>query len=232
MGTALLFLLPSLLIPLIVLVIAGMAIRAWRRAATGEGGFRAPGKGTVTGVVIAVLLGISLFWGVVAAAVIGAVAPKTVLFAAEMACAGTVTHESVGYSYKPGQQGVAQLFTCTIDGERRNIILPTFLYAGLTFSAGVFVVLLLLAAFLGPRLRTLLSALRGRVTERTGPAFAGAGSTVDAWAAPHFATEAAQQPAAEHGIGERLRELEELYRSGAVTRAEYEAARAKLLSEL
>src|SRR5690606_33497036 len=84
----------------------------------------------------------SLFLGFVGAAVLGAVAPGTVGFAAELACAGTVDHTTERYSYKPGQSGTSQEWTCTsATGESTRIVGPTYVYAALVFSAGSVAVL-------------------------------------------------------------------------------------------
>lgn len=91
---------------------------------------------------IAWAVGISLFLGFVGAAVLTALAPRTVAFAAELACDGTMNHSSTAYQYKPGQRGTLQEWTCTAaSGETTRIVGPTYLYASLTFSAGSFVLL-------------------------------------------------------------------------------------------
>lgn len=106
--------------------------------------------------VIASVLGISLFCGFVGAAVLGAVAPGTIGFAAELACAGTVDHSTYSYSYKPGQRGTSQVWTCTAaTGETTPIVGRTYVYAALTFSAGSAVVLGLLGAVAWGFLRRL-----------------------------------------------------------------------------
>lgn len=99
----------------------------------------------------AVFVVVSLFSGFVGAAILGAVAPGTVGFAAELACDGTVDHYFYGYSYKPGQSGTSQEWTCTsASGEKERIVGMTFVYAGLVFSAGAAVALgvLVIAAWL------------------------------------------------------------------------------------
>lgn len=252
MGTALLFFLPQLVSLVVFLLVGVVLYRVWRRSVRGEPLFRAPRRGAVWGVVVVALLGVSLFTGFVGAAVIGALAPRSVMFAADMACPGVVSHDSVGYSYKPGQRGVAQVFTCTVAGEERDIILATFGYAGLTFSAAAFAVLLLLAVTVGPRLPGLLRFALGRLSARSADVAgaaamasvvtdamkeAAAGLAAGAGAAPpRAAATASATPtgggSAGRGLGERLRELEELYRAGSITRAEYETARARLLAEL
>jgi len=92
------------------------------------------------------ILSISLFLGFVGGAVLAAVAPNTVGFAAELACAGVVEHTSQAYSYKPGQSGITQEWTCTsAGGETKRIVGPTYVYAAIVFSAGVAAVLGVLA---------------------------------------------------------------------------------------
>lgn len=116
------------------------------------------------------LVGVALFCGFVGAAVVGAVFPRSVAFANAMACqGGTAQHDSYGYSYKPGQYGVNQVFSCVMpDGEVKTVTLRTFLYAGLVFSGGAFVVLGLLAATLLPALGRTLGGMWSR---RTGQRF-------------------------------------------------------------
>ncbi len=97
---------------------------------------------------------LSLFFGFVGAAVLGAVAPGTVAFAADMACDGTVDHSTYSYSYRPGQRGTSQVWTCTsASGEETQIVGKTYVYASLVFSAGSAVVLGLLATGAGAFMR-------------------------------------------------------------------------------
>ena len=128
----------SILFPLIVGVMLLIVLR--RRLLGAAGVPRAEGQRTRTSamaIVLAWLTGLGLFLGFVGAAVIGATAPKTIAFAAEMACDGTVDHETLAYSYKPGQRGTSQEWTCTTaSGESTRIVGITYLYAALVFSAG------------------------------------------------------------------------------------------------
>ncbi|MCO5174289.1 MAG: hypothetical protein M9914_08855 [Trueperaceae bacterium] len=127
--------------------------------------------------ILLVLVGVALFIGYVGAAVIGAVAPGTVAFANDMACGGgTALHHSYGYSYKPGQTGVSQVFSCQLpDGTIEDVTLQTFLYAGLVFSGGAFVVLALLALTVLPALgRALRRRIGGRLDDFMAPTGVGA----------------------------------------------------------
>jgi hypothetical protein len=105
-------------------------------------------SGTYVALVATVLvLGASLFLGFVGAAVLAGVAPTTVGFAADLACAGVVEHTSQAYSYKPGQSGISQEWTCTsAGGETQRIVGLTYVYAAAIFSAGIAAVLGVLAA--------------------------------------------------------------------------------------
>ena len=96
----------------------------------------------VTIVVAAWILGTGLFLGFVGAAVIGATAPRTIAFAAEIACDGNVDHETLSYRYLTGESGTSQEWTCvSASGESERIVGITYLYAALVFSAGSVVLL-------------------------------------------------------------------------------------------
>ncbi len=223
------------------------------------------------------LIGVALFCGFVGAAVVGAVFPRSVAFANAMACkGGAAQHDSYNYSYKPGQQGVSQVFSCVMpDGEVKTVTLQTFLYAGLVFSGGAFVVLALLAATVLPALgRGLGNAWRRRTGATSGVGFAGidlqeildrsrqakersAGTTtvfvngeqvdldpeakanlfrtvagVAAAATDPNNGAAADPKAGGRTVAERLEEVEGLYRAGRLSRSEYDALRARILSDL
>lgn len=122
---------------------------------------RVPARRIVATALLVALLGLSLFAGFVGAAIIGAVAPSTVAFANGMACrGGTPSHASYDYSYKPGQRGTAQVFSCQQpDGSVRDATGATFVYAGATFSAGALVLLTLLVLVGWPILRRMLKRL-------------------------------------------------------------------------
>lgn len=234
------------------------------------------------------LIGVALFCGFVGAAVVGAVFPRSVAFANAMACkGGTAQHDSYNYSYKPGQQGVSQVFSCVMpDGEIKTVTLRTFLYAGLVFSGGAFVVLALLAATVLPALgRGLGNGWRRRTGQRfdefmetagvsTAGGFAGIdlqetlersrqakgrsastttvfvnGKQVDldpeakadlfrsvagvaaAATDPHNGA-TADPKAGGRTVAERLEEVEKLYREGHLSRAEYDAVRARILADI
>lgn len=234
--------------------------------------------------ILLVLVGVALFIGYVGAAIVGAVAPGTVAFANGMACQdGTALHDSYGYSYKPGQSGVSQVFSCQLpDGTVENVTLQTFLYAGLVFSGGAFVVLALLALTVLPALgRALRRRIGGRLDDFMAPAGVGAtsafggldvqgiydmararkaqssssttvfvnGKQVDLdpeAQADLYRTVASVTAAAGDGneratadpkadgrtVAERLDEVERLYRDGRLTRAEYDAVRTRILTDL
>ncbi len=281
MTSVLLILLPFLIGPVITIVVIVLVLRAKGRLARGEPTFSKPSKRTLFGFGFLSALGFSLFTGFVSAAVLGAVVPQTVGFAAEMACPGQVSHDSYNYSYKPGQHGTAQQFTCLVPGQApQEITGKTFVYAGLSFSAGALVLIALLWSFVGRFVRGFLG---GRFTSQQaatlfGPDVPGSGgvaaeliesvlgklrsnapgeaattvyvngkqvnlasgethdlnrSIAAALGAAGGAEGAVGEPEpAERTVGERLRKLEELYRSGLVHREEYDAARERILKEI
>jgi len=161
----LLTLLPVLIGPIITVLVVIYVLRVVARTKRGEPMFKAPTKSAFRGVAFTVALGVSLFLGFVGAAVAGALLPRTVIFAADMACPGGVRHDSFNYSYKPGQRGTAQVFTCELPGQApRDITGVTFVYAGLSFSAAALVLLLIFWS--------LVSPLLGRLFKRDSDAWA------------------------------------------------------------
>ncbi len=278
MGIAL-TLLPLLIGPIITITVIVFVLSAKRRVARGEPVLHAPTKQTVRIWAVLAALGFSLFVGFVGAAVIGAVFPKSVMFAADMACAGTVSHDSFDYSYKPGQHGTSQEFECLVPGqEPQRIVGKTFLFAGLTFSGGAFVVMLIALAMLGNLVHRFFGGRfsGGSDTQNpSGPTTGGnLGSVIDGFLAnartrgqsdgsttvlvngkqvnlapseagalyrsisATVAAAGGAQPQGgqpvndERSIAERLQEVEELYRSGAINRDEYEVARERVLGEI
>lgn len=170
MGSLLLTLLPFLIGPVITLVVFIFVFRVSARVMRGEPAIRAPRRRTIMGFVLAGVVVASLFFGFVGAAIIGALAPRSVMFAADMACPGGVQHNSYDYSYKPGQRGTSQEFRCDLPGQASTDITgTTFVYAGLSFSAAALIVLLVLWALLWPRVTAFFNRLR------TGGAFAASG---------------------------------------------------------
>lgn len=67
-----------------------------------------------------------------------------------LVCDGEVERTTSPFSYKPGQAGISRTTTCVNEstGERREITLTLAFVAGLIYSAGVFVVLSVLALYL------------------------------------------------------------------------------------
>lgn len=243
-------------LPLVVFLVVFLVLRrAWviaRSDAPAQGAKQLAG-------LIAVLVWVvaSLFTGFVGAAIIGALAPGTVGFAAELACAGTVRHSSFDYSYKPGQAGTSQEWTCTsANGTTERIVGKTFVYAGAVFSAGAAVLLGVLGllgwrlvrgfwrrltaggAGAGPRwpfpggpgspkLDGIVSKF-GSSEDPSGPAVYVNGRPVGAGVPPAASTSSGTH----RSVAERLEEIEKLYRERLLTREEYEAARAHVVAEL
>lgn len=271
MSPLLLTLLPFLLGPAITLLVVLYFFRVRARVARGEPAIKVPGKAAIRGFAFLAVTLLSLWFGFVGAAIIGAVAPQAVMFAADMACPGGVKHDSFDYSYKPGQRGTSQVFRCELPGQApKEITGLTFVYAGLSFSAAVLVLLLLSWAFVKPLLARFWRRFRnGSTSSMSGPPGSGAGGSVsdllasvlaaartgtrtsttmfvngqrvnlgagDQDAVRHTVAEAfdeqPQRPQTERSLSERLKALEELYRAGTINRDEYDAARARLLSEI
>ncbi len=243
-------------LPLVIYLVVFLVLRRVWVIARSD----APAKGAkqLAGVIaVLVWVGASLFTGFVGAAIIGALAPGTIGFAAELACDGTVRHSSFDYSYKPGQAGTSQEWTCTpANGTTERIVGKTFVYAGAVFSAGT-AVLLGVLGLLGWRL------VRGFWRRRTA---GGAGAwprwpfpdgpsspNLDAILSKFRSSEATNRPAVyvngrpvgagvppaastssgtRRSVAERLEEIEKLYRERHLTREEYEAARAHVVAEL
>lgn len=269
----LLTLLPILIGPVITVLVVIYVLRLVARAKRGEPMFKAPTKSTFRGVAFTVALGVSLFLGFVGAAVAGALLPRTVMFAADMACPGGMKHDSFNYSYKPGQRGTAQVFTCELPGQApRDITGVTFVYAGLSFSAAALLLLLVFWSIVSPLLGRLFNrdSDAWTTTFAGGPTGSGPGGAINdiitsalASARTRTVSESASvyvngqrvnldpegESAVRQGVadafaavphaqdhqrnlGDRLKELEELYRTGTINRDEYEAARARMLAEL
>lgn len=227
MSPLLLTLLPFLIGPAITLLVFLILFRARARVARGEPAVKVPAKAALRGFAFLAATLMSLWFGFVGAAVIGAVAPRAVMFAADMACPGGVKHDSFDYLYKPGQRGTSQVYMCELPGQApKEITGRTFVYAGLSFSAAALVFLLVAWAFVKPLLARFWHRIRNASTANMGvPPWSG-GSMSEAFG------QQPQRPQAQRSMSERLKALEELYRGGTINREEYDAARARLLSEI
>lgn len=171
---------------------------------------------------------ISLFLGVVLWTVaLGSVFPDLLRIAAPLACPqGQFELSSFGYSYKPGQHGVARTFECVLaSGAREEITGKTIVWAGAVYSA------LLLTAWLW------LGKLGVRVL-RLGPRPLSGESEADLKA--HLRREwrtrrvVGHVPASAdgHDPAARLRELKRLRDEGLIDNADFERKKAQILSEL
>lgn len=273
MGPLVLTLLPVLIGPVITVVVLIFVFRVRARAMRGEPGIRAPRRRSIMGLALAGVVGTSLFFGFVGAAMIGALAPRSIMFAAEMACPGGVQHNSFSYSYKPGQRGTSQVFRCEFPGQSPTDITGlTFVYAGLSFSAAALIVLLTLWALIWQRLTAFFNRVRplgptasgGKPDPESGASISDLITSVMETAAGRAQRtqttsvyvngqrvaldpnddaavrqtvadafgEQPHEPQPHRSLGERLKELEELYRAGTINRSEYDDGRARLLSEI
>jgi len=95
--------------------------------------------------VLAIVLGGSLFTGLMIATAGGAVYPPIVTAVAPLACSGQVEAVSRRYSYKPGQQGISREIYCLETGsnQRKDITLISIFYAFLIYSAVLFIAALI-----------------------------------------------------------------------------------------
>lgn len=94
-------------------------------------------------ITLGVLLGVSLFCGLMIAVAGGAVYPPLVRVAAPVACDGEFTIESSRYSYQTGQSGTQHRVFCTNreSGARAEITFYALFIAFLIYSLIIFVVL-------------------------------------------------------------------------------------------
>lgn len=84
------------------------------------------------------------FIGLMIATAGGAIHPPLVQPAAQLLCDGEVSLRSQGYSYKPGQSGVAHTITCTSsEGDKREITFQSVFFAAALYGAVLFVLHLL-----------------------------------------------------------------------------------------
>mgnify|MGYP001050901855 CR=1 FL=1 len=84
------------------------------------------------------------FIGLMIATAGGAIYPPVVQPAAQLLCDGEVSMKSQGYSYKPGQRGVAHTITCAeANGDQREITFQSVFFAAALYGAALFVLRLL-----------------------------------------------------------------------------------------
>lgn len=107
------------------------------------------------------VIGISLFSGLMVAAVGGALYPPLTRIAAPLACDGDFSIQTSQYSYKPGQRGSTYQTLCSDreTGEAKDVTTRAFLWSSLVFSGVAFVPLLALALFLLSLLRKAFPSL-------------------------------------------------------------------------
>jgi hypothetical protein len=88
------------------------------------------------------LAGSSLFVGIILFAIAGgAVFPNMFKLTAPLICRGTVSVESVEYSYKPGQIGWQRYVYCVdATGQKNEITYPSIFVTGLIASVVIFAV--------------------------------------------------------------------------------------------
>lgn len=215
-----------LLGPAIVLVLYVVG----RVAARGGG---APGPGLRLGCGLLVLLPVCGFCGLMVATAGGAIHPPLVTVAAPYVCDGTVELQSQGYSYKPGQRGVARTISCLgPDGRKRDITLRA-IGAATVYYTLIFLPVWLLIGIAARRW------LRGRITDMSARAGSKDIADLRATMAERLRTgaDSVRRPATASGtggesVGDRLRRLQALYDEGLITDAEYRARRAAIVSSL
>lgn len=179
-----------------------------------------------------ILLSVSLFVGMMFATAGTAIHPPLVRVAAPLACDGEFVIESSRYSYKPGQSGTEHHYYCVQGpaGVREEVTLRAIFMAFLVYSAGAFVVGLLLAAPLLWWLRRKFDALpelmrRARASmQRNGIA-----PTVRV---VHTQAPEATATADEADIAGRLRQLARLRSEDLISEQEYAAKKAEILAGL
>lgn len=207
---------------------------------------------------------LSLFVGLMIATAGVAVYPRIAHPGAALICAGEVIYESHGASYRPGEYTVTRQIHCqTGSGKDANSDEITFRAIGVAFliySAGSFVLLILLGLLLRRRTRDLIQAPTAggpgwtvRTANAEGESVAtadGPASPVDISAILAKVAEAVERggpnvvvrnmsfDAADDGEGqpldpaERLARLKQLYDQGLISAAEYQAKRSEIISGL
>ena len=202
-------------------------------------------------VTLLIVLPASLFLGILLGTAGTAVHPPLAFVASPLVCAGELTVESRGYSYRPGQSGVSRSFWCEggagPDGKpaRTDVTLKTIGASMLVYSLIAFVPLWLLG-------RLARRRVGGAFRRATGIGGTGSGS-----AAPDGAVDLhgilsqvsdavrrgdakvqvrhAQVDLREEGHSdpaERLARLKALHEQGLITDQEYAAKKAEILREI
>ncbi len=133
----------SLLVPGIFLVILWRILRRSPTASLLRTSPIAPMvEGRANGCLMAIRVGIllamlpiSLFCGLMVASIGGVIYPPVVQVTTPWVCDGDSQLHTRDYSYKPGQHGTSMVFTCSEDGEDKDITMKVFGAATLLYSA-------------------------------------------------------------------------------------------------
>jgi hypothetical protein len=162
-----------------------------------------------------ILLGVSLFTGIILCAVAGgAIFPPAIRIGAPLVCNEELALESREYTPEDGGVGIERTFYCQSaeTGVKEDITIRLILTSGLIYSAIIFFVLLVMV---------VISRLRSSGRPTTAPTPATVAVPAATPANPGEAETAA-----------RLRHLQELRDSGLLTEQEYETKRAEILAKL
>lgn len=176
------------------------------------------------------LMPVSAFCGLMVATAGGALHPRLVTAAAPYVCDGTVETQSRGYSYKPGQQGIARnIFCIAPDGERRDITLRAIGAATIYYTLIFFPIVLLLGMVALRTIRSRLADMSKGLTPR-------GMADLKAFMADRLRVGAdiVRHPtAAQHAsVEDRLHHLQSLRDGGLISEVEYQAKRAEILAGL
>lgn len=179
---------------------------------------------------VGILLSVSLFVGLMLATAGTAIHPPLVRVAAPLACDGQFVIESSRYSYKPGHSGTEHHYYCVQlqTAVREEITLRAIFMAFLVYSAGAFVVGLLLAAPLLWWLRRKFDALPGLV--RRARASMQRNGIVSTVRVVHTQAPEATATVDEADIAGRLRQLARLRDEGLISEQEYAAKKSEILA--
>jgi hypothetical protein len=203
------------------------------------------GKGGLKTIFL-IVLPLSLAFGFMIAGIGTAMWPPVSVWAAPLACSGTIDVQSDHYSTPSGGSGVSRHILCISgagkDEARDEITFTAIGIAGLLYSAIAFVLLLVFAA---PRMRRSAAARMSASNFGGGISARGVASPAELQAILGQVAEALQRGQADinvHSVtidgadgadpGARLAQLRQLHDAGLIDDADYEAKKAEILSGL
>ena len=176
--------------------------------------------------VIGIVIGISLFIGIMITVAGGAIFPPLLDVAAPFVCNGKFSVETQVFRPKPSETVTARTFYCQNpkSGATTDISLETIIVAGLIYSAIVFIPVLVIGLVIGPVIATRRKTREVQDAANLEKTLGALRSSITI--IPAQGMKNSEAPA------EKLKKLKELRDAGLITEQEYETKRAEIVSKI